>query len=89
MSVSSINEPGNSRLVSHTPVSINEPPALGDGDLEATPPRATGMDPLSCAIGDPPLTLTVTGTDFTKATLIVFDQIPSVTEFVSETELSA
>ena len=90
MSIESINEPGNSRLTMLHPPSINEPPepAIGDGDFEVTPPRATGMDPLSCAIGDPPLTLTVTGTDFTDQTLIVFDQVPSVTAFVSDTELT-
>ena len=90
MSIESINEPGNSRLSMLHPPSINEPPdpAIGDGDFEGTPPRATGMDPLSCAIGDPPLTLTVTGTDFTDQTLIVFDQVPSVTTFVSDIELT-
>jgi hypothetical protein len=84
MSVESINEPGNSRLVSHTPMSINEPPTF-DG---LNPPRAIGMEPTGCAIGDPPITLRVTGTDFTNKTLIVFDGVPSVTVYVSPTELS-
>jgi hypothetical protein len=89
MSVESINEPGNSRLTMLEPASINEPPAPGDGvDGELNPPRATGMDPTGCAIGDAPLTLHVTGTDFTTDTLIVFDEVPSVTTFVSDTELT-
>jgi hypothetical protein len=91
MSVESINEPGNSVLVSDHPPSINEPPAPEkppDPPDPTMPPRATGMAPLECTIGDAPLLLQVFGTDFTADTLIVFDDVPSVTTFVSDTELN-
>lgn len=89
MSVESINEPGNSRLTMLEPASINEPPAPGDGPGgELNPPRATGMDPTGCAIGDAPLSLHVTGSGFTGDTLIVFDEVPSMTTIVDDTELT-
>ena len=50
MSIESINEPGGSRLVSYSPKSINEAPTVDEID----PPRATGMEPAGCAIGDRP-----------------------------------
>jgi hypothetical protein len=88
MGVLSINEPSSEHRTSMlTPPSINEPPQRGEGG-ELTPPRATGMDPTGCAIGDPVLTLTVFGTDFTPETLIVFDDVPSITDYVDSTELN-
>ena len=69
------------------------PPAEGGKPPEevgggANLPKATGLDPNSCAIGDPDTTLEVTGLNFTEDTLIVFSGSPTVTEFISDTVLS-
>ena len=61
------------------------PTEVGGG---ANLPKATGLDPNSCAIGDPDTTLEVTGMNFTEDTLIVFAGSPTVTEFISDTVLS-
>ena len=61
------------------------PEEVGGG---ANLPKATGLDPNSCAIGDPDTTLEVTGMNFTEDTLIVFAGSPTVTEFISDTVLS-
>jgi hypothetical protein len=84
MSVASINEPGMSRKITLTPQSLNEP--IGIDDLN--PPKITGTDPTSCAVGDPALTLTVTGDNFANGMSITFGGSPIVTTFVSDTELS-
>ena len=84
MSVPSINEPGMSRKITLTPQSINEP--IGVDDLN--PPKVTGVDPAGCAVGDPPLTLTVAGYNFASGMTITFGGSPIVTTFVSEIELS-
>lgn len=70
MSIESINEPGKSRVVSHTPRSINEPPELPDIDVPA--PVITALDPTECAIGSADFTLDVTGENFFAGTVIFF-----------------
>jgi hypothetical protein len=68
MSTESINEPGKSRVVSHTPRSINEPPEVPD--LPA--PVITAIAPAECMIGDPDFTLDVTGENFFAGSVIFF-----------------
>jgi hypothetical protein len=81
----SINEPHAPSRQTFSPVSINEPPTID----EINPPKATGLNPTGVAIGDPPQTLHVNGMNFTSDTLIVFDEVHVVTQFVSVTELTA
>jgi hypothetical protein len=62
--------------------SINEPPRPKQAHTLAS------LDPTEAAIGDPDLTLTVTGTGFVEGAQIVFNGGPEPTEFVSDTELT-
>jgi hypothetical protein len=69
--------------------SINEPP--GSNVLGREPPdphTLTSLDPSEAAIGDPDVTLTVTGTNFKDGAQIVFNGGPEPTTFVSDTELT-
>jgi hypothetical protein len=50
-------------------------------------PQASSLAPTRCAIGAPDFTLTVNGVNFAADTLIVFDGVAIVTDFVSPTEL--
>jgi hypothetical protein len=84
MSVPSINEPGMSRKTTLTPQSVNEP--IGIDDLN--PPRITGVDPAGCTVGDPAMTLAVSGSNFASGMSITFGGAPIPTTFVSDTELS-
>ncbi|HEX3412875.1 MAG TPA: hypothetical protein VHT00_14240 [Stellaceae bacterium] len=68
MSIESINEPGHSRLVSHTPPSINEPPEVPP--LPA--PVISTITPDTAAIGDADFTLVVAGDNFFAGTVIFF-----------------
>jgi len=68
MSVESINEPGNSRVVSHYPPSINEPPTLPP----ELAPVVTSLDPNTAACGDPDVTLEVHGQNFYSGSVIFF-----------------
>jgi hypothetical protein len=52
------------------------------------PHTVTSIDPTGAAIGDPDLTLTVTGTGFIDGAQIVFNGGAEETTFVSDTELT-
>lgn len=84
MSVESINEPGSSRLVSHTPPSINEPPSKEDIKV----PAITAIDPTGCEIGSEDFTLDVVGTDFTSDSVINFAGHDEPTTFNAPDTLS-
>jgi len=51
-------------------------------------PTLTSIDPDTAVIGDPDVTLTVTGSDFTPQSVITFNGGNETTEFVSDTELT-
>ena len=67
--------------------SINEPPG-SDVVPPAEPLTVTDLEPSEAAIGDPDLTLTVTGSGFNAGAQIVFNAGLEATEFVSDTELT-
>jgi hypothetical protein len=85
MSIESINEPGRSRLVSHTPVSINEPPDLPDN---VPAPVLTALSPDTAAIGDPSFTLYVTGDNFFPGSIILFGDEDEPTTLEEDGRLS-
>lgn len=62
-----------------------EPPPDPEPGLE---PTVSNLSPSTAAIGDPDLTLTVTGTNFTSSSIIVFNGGEEPTEFISDTELT-
>lgn len=62
-----------------------QPPPPPDPELA---PVVTSIDPTGAAIGDPDLTLTVTGEKFVDGSLILFNNSAEETVFVSETELT-
>jgi hypothetical protein len=68
MGVESINEPGHSRLVSHTPLSINEPPEMPDMPA----PVITALAPESVVVGQPDFELVVEGENFFAGSVIFF-----------------
>jgi len=81
-------------LQDRRPPSINEPPGsdivAGDaGPIELPPLVLSDIDPDSVAIGMTDFTLTVTGSGFTPATVIVFDDEEMPTVFLSPTRLTA
>ena len=80
MGVESINEPGHSRLVSHTPMSINEPPELPD----LPPPVISALTPDSCTVGEPDFTLVVSGENFFAGSVIFFAGHEEPTTFDAE-----
>ena len=88
------SDPGQFNL-SGNPRYTSLPPADGSGG-ETDPdnpepgmePTLTSIDPTSAAIGDPDLTLTVTGTNFTDSSVIVFNGGDEATTFVSDTEVT-
>jgi hypothetical protein len=51
-------------------------------------PTLTSLDPTSWRIGDPPVTMTATGTGFTDQSILTFNGGDEPTTFVSETELT-
>lgn len=51
-------------------------------------PKLTGLSPSSAAIGDPPLTLTLDGSDFQPESVIVFNGGEEATTFVDNTKLT-
>jgi hypothetical protein len=51
------------------------------------PPTFTGLSPSSALVGAPGLTLTVTGTDFTSSSVVLFNSAARPTTFVSATQL--
>jgi len=61
------------------------PPDGGGGETTAT---ITGIDPTSTAVGQA-VTMTVTGTGFTDASTVMMDGNVLVTDFVSDTQLTA
>lgn len=65
--------------------SINEPPGVRGQQPKHT---LDGLDPDEAAIGDPDVTLTVTGTGFIDGAQIVFNGGAETTMFVSDTELT-
>jgi hypothetical protein len=80
MSVESINEPGRSRLVSHTPPSINEPPELPPVPV----PTISALSPDSCTVGQPDFTLVVSGENFFAGSTIFFAGHEEPTTFDEE-----
>ena len=71
------------------------PEAAGGGGSTTTPnpprdetPTLTSINPTEAAIGDPDLTLTMTGTFFTETSVINFNGGDEPTTFVSDTELT-
>jgi len=57
-------------------------------NVKPVTPTLTSIDPDTAVIGDPDVTLTVTGTDFTPQSVITFNGGNETTEFVSDTELT-
>jgi len=57
-------------------------------NVKPVTPTLTSIDPDTAVIGDPDVTLTVTGTDFTPQSVITFNGGNETTEFVSNTELT-
>lgn len=51
-------------------------------------PVLSSIDPTTAVIGDPPVTLTCTGSDFTEHSIITFGANDVVTVFVSDTEVT-
>jgi hypothetical protein len=80
MSTESINEPGNSRVVSHTPPSINEPPELPPVPV----PTISALSPDNCTVGQPDFTLVVSGENFFAGSVIFFAGHEEPTTFDEE-----
>lgn len=59
----------------------------GEGEGGAAP-TATSLNPATAVIGDPDVTLSVTGTGFVDGAVIVFNGGDETTTFVSETEVT-
>jgi hypothetical protein len=72
-----------------TPQSINEPIGRGGIDIDANPPRVTGVSPAGCTVGDPPFTINVSGMDIPETAVVTIGGIDLPTTFVSPTELTA
>jgi hypothetical protein len=59
------------------------------GIIEIPPPVLSAIDPATAVVGDPQLTLTASGSDFTYSSRIVFDGAEKATNFVSDSELTS
>ena len=57
--------------------------------VEAAPVTLTGISPSATVAGGPGFTLTLTGTGFSKDSIVVFNQTAQPTTFVSPTQLTA
>ena len=89
MTVTSINEPQASRAVMLTPQSINEPTELPDfGGFPPVTPVLTSLTPDTAVIGGADVTMKVSGTGFTPASVITFNGGDEPTSFTSPTEVS-
>ena len=53
------------------------------------PPTITALTPPGAVCGTPTFSLTITGTNFTSSSQVLFDLAPVATTFVSDTQLSA
>ena len=59
-----------------------------DEIVELYAPTVTSIAPDTAVVGDPDLTLTVNGTNFTENTKVIFNGGEEATQFVSDTEVS-
>jgi outer membrane protein assembly factor BamB len=57
--------------------------------VQADPVALTGISPSAVVAGGPSFTLTLTGTDFSKNSVVIFNQSPVPTTFVSPTQITA
>ena len=57
-------------------------------NVQPVTPTLTSISPNTAVIGDPDVTMTVTGTDFSEQSVITFNGGEEATEFVSDTELT-
>ena len=57
--------------------------------VQADPVTLTGISPSGVVAGSAGFTLTLTGTDFSKNSIVIFNQYPQPTTFVSPTQLTA
>jgi hypothetical protein len=82
--------PAPAGLFEHPLLALGLVLAAGQGPLEPpkTSPSLGALDPGEAAIGDPDLTLTLTGANFADTSVIVFNGGDEPTTFVSETELT-
>jgi IPT/TIG domain len=70
------------------PATGGEPPEPIDPPVEPGTPVITSIDPAHAEVGAADLTMTVTGTGFTAASVILFNNGEEATTFVSETSLT-
>lgn len=81
----SINEPEGSTVGSLNPGGPGGPPAP---EGESEPPDLLDIDPDAATIGDPDVTLTCTGENFTPDSVIMFNGGDEATTFVNDTTLT-
>jgi uncharacterized protein (TIGR03437 family) len=72
-----IGDRGNYRIRKLTPVPVSANPVI------------SSLNPSSATAGGPAFTLTVNGTGFASGAVVVFDNSPAATTFVSATQLTA
>jgi IPT/TIG domain len=75
-------------LFQDLPATGGEPPEPIDPPVEPGTPVISSINPANAEVGGADLTMTVTGTGFTAASVILFNNGEEATTFVSETELS-
>jgi hypothetical protein len=83
----SINEPQTARQ-SFTPASINEPPVLPGGDIDAPAPTLSQIQPAFATIGGADLTMQCIGDNFTPAAYITFNGGQEPTQWHSATKVT-